>query len=38
LAAAAAVGRRPQLKGRVIVVILPDFAERYISTALFDGL
>ena len=36
--AAAAVGRRPQLKGRVIVVILPDFAERYISTALFDGL
>ena len=37
-AAAAAVGRRPQLKGRVIVVILPDFAERYISTALFDGL
>jgi cysteine synthase len=37
-ALAAAAGRRPQLKGRVIVVILPDFAERYISTALFDGL
>jgi cysteine synthase len=36
--AAAAIGRRPQLQGRVIVVILPDFAERYISTALFDGL
>ena len=38
LAAAVAIGRRPQLQGRVIVVILPDFAERYISTALFDGL
>ena len=38
LVAAAAIGRRPQLQGRVIVVILPDFAERYISTALFDGL
>jgi cysteine synthase A len=38
LAAAAQIGRRPQLKARVIVVILPDFAERYISTALFDGL
>ena len=38
LAAAAAIGRRPQLQGQVIVVILPDFAERYISTALFDGL
>jgi cysteine synthase len=38
LVAAAAIGRRTQLKGRVIVVILPDFAERYVSTALFEGL
>jgi len=38
LVAAAAIGRRPHLNGRVIVVILPDFAERYVSTALFDGL
>jgi cysteine synthase len=38
LVAAAQLGRRPELKARVIVVILPDFAERYISTALFDGL
>jgi cysteine synthase len=38
LAAAAQIGRRPQLKAGVIVVILPDFAERYISTALFDGV
>jgi cysteine synthase len=38
LAAAIQIGRRPQLKDHVIVVILPDFAERYISTALFDGL
>ena len=38
LVAATAIGRRPHLKGRAIVVILPDFAERYVSTALFDGL
>jgi len=38
LVAAAAIGRRPHLNGRVIVAILPDFAERYVSTALFDGL
>ncbi|MNT24482.1 O-acetylserine sulfhydrylase [compost metagenome] len=24
--------------GKTIVVILPDFAERYLSTALFEGL
>lgn len=38
VAAALKVGRRPQWKGRTIVVILPSFAERYLSTPLFEGL
>lgn len=36
--AAAEVARMPENKGKTIVVILASFAERYISTALFDGL
>ena len=36
LAAALEVGARDDMAGKMIVVILPDFAERYLSTALFE--
>lgn len=38
LAAALEIGGRPEAEGKNIVVIIPSFAERYLSTALFDGL
>jgi cysteine synthase A len=38
LAAALEVGAGPEMEGKTIVVILPDTAERYLSTALFEGL
>ena len=38
IAAAVAVGSRADMAGRTIVLILPSFAERYLSTALFEGL
>ena len=38
MAAALEVGARADMEGKNIVVILPSFAERYLSTALFEGL
>lgn len=38
IAAALEVGARPESAGKTIVVIVPSFAERYISSALFEGL
>ncbi|MCK9990058.1 MAG: cysteine synthase [Rugosibacter sp.] len=37
-AAAVRLANRPEHAGKTIVVILPDSGERYLSTALFEGL
>ena len=38
VAAAMEVAKRDNMKGKVIIAIIPSFAERYLSTALFEGL
>lgn len=37
-AVAARLAQRDEFAGKTIVVVLPDAAERYLSTALFDGI
>ena len=38
LAATLKIAKRPEFAGKRIVTIIPSFAERYITTALFEGL
>jgi cysteine synthase len=38
MAAAVRIAKEPEMKGKTIVVVLPDSGERYLSTVLFEGL
>jgi cysteine synthase len=38
IAAGIEVGSRPEYAGKLVVVIVPSFAERYLTTTLFEGL
>ncbi len=38
IAAALELGSRPDMAGKMIVAVLPSFAERYLSTALFENM
>jgi cysteine synthase A len=38
VAAAVRLGQMPEFAGKIIVTILPDAAERYLSTVLFEGI
>jgi cysteine synthase A len=38
VAAALELAKRPDFKGKRIVTVACSFAERYISSALFDGI
>ena len=38
IAAALQIGKRPEAAGKTILAIVPSFSERYLSTALFEGI
>ena len=38
VAAAVRIAKEPEMKGKTIVVVLPDAGERYLSSALFEGM
>jgi cysteine synthase A len=38
IAAALQIGQRPESAGKTILAIVPSFSERYLSTALFEGI
>ncbi|MHC2395866.1 cysteine synthase A [Bradyrhizobium barranii subsp. barranii] len=38
IAAALQIGTRPEAAGKTILAIVPSFSERYLSTALFEGI
>ena len=38
VAAAVRVAQEPEMKGKMVVVVLPDSGERYLSTPLFEGI
>ena len=37
-AVAVRIAKEPEMAGKVMVVILPDMSERYLSSALFEGM
>jgi cysteine synthase A len=38
VAAAVRIAKEPAMKGKTMVVVLPDSAERYLSSPLFEGM
>jgi cysteine synthase A len=38
VAAALEISERPEMSGKRILIVIPSFAERYLSTPLFDGV
>jgi cysteine synthase A len=38
IAAALQIGKRPEAVGKTILAVVPSFSERYLSTALFEGI